>query len=143
MVFQLWIHKILSDLWLAGSAAPESPQTKPRLPRLMIVWCVLVFVCGLWKAPMSTGRTLSKAIQSAAGFRPEDVAWVRRDVVGWLLPDCKTLFAASLVHMFSTVLMVAGIVWIDRLHMRKWEAMTAAREDSLLSRTVEPQRSQL
>jgi hypothetical protein len=101
LVFQLWIHKILSDLWLAGSSAPESPQTKPRLPRLMIVWCVLIFVCGLWKAPMSTGRTLSKAIETPAGFRPEDARRWRHDFVGWLLPDCKTLFVASLVHMFS------------------------------------------
>jgi hypothetical protein len=137
LVFQLWIHKILSDLWLAGSTAPESPQTKPRLPRLMIVWCVLVFVCGLWKAPMSTGRTLSKAIETPLGFRPEDARRWRHDFVGWLLPDCKRLFAASLVHMFGTALMAAGIVWIDRMHTRKWDAMIGVRDDSLLGRTAE------
>ena len=87
---------------------------------------------------MSTGRTLSEAIETPARLRPEFVVWWRGDMVGRLLPDCKTLFVASLVHMFSTVLMAAGIVWIDRLHMRKWEAMTDARDDSLLGRTVEP-----
>jgi hypothetical protein len=138
LFFQLWIHKILSDLWLAGSSAPESAQTKPRLPRLMIVWCVLVFVCGLWKPPMSTGRTLSEAIETPPVLRPEFVQRWRHDVVGWLLPDCKTLFVASLVHMFSTVLMAAGIVWIDRMHTRKWDAMTGVRDDSLFGRTAEP-----
>lgn len=120
--FNFWVHKLLGDLWLAGTPDPEAQQAKPRTPPLMIAWCVLIFVCNLWHPPMSTGQTLSEAIELTPRLRPS--------MVGWLLERCQELFIADLVHIFSTVLLAAGIVWIERMHARKWAALTAISEDS-------------
>lgn len=122
----LWVHLLFGHLWLAGTPELEKLQGRRRI--LWDVWSILLLVCTAWHA-MSPLPTLSQSITDPQ-LRAEGVPFVRQRQVELLLTPCKERLVASYLHMFAAVLLAFGVVWIDRLHARKWDALTGKNAES-------------
>jgi hypothetical protein len=123
LLLHVLLHKLLHDLWLAGTLGADKPNRWRRIPWPLVV-CFMLLVASKW--PLSHPDTLTRAIDLPPRLRCDTAAPWRRHSLERNLGLCRDEFAACFIRMLAAAVLVGGIVWIDQLHMKKWQARLEA-----------------